>query len=56
MKRPSPIGQLVIFVIVLVALNVVFQILGIRLQFSIIGSIVLTVVLGLIGAVMNRKA
>jgi hypothetical protein len=46
MNRNSRVGQLVVFVIVLILLNVVFRVLGLRLQFSIIGSVVLTLVMG----------
>jgi hypothetical protein len=46
MNSRSPLGQIVVFVLVLVALNVVLQLFGAQLQINIIGSIVLTVVVG----------
>ena len=55
MNARSPFGQLVIFVLVLIALNVVAQLLGLQVRISIIGSIVLTLVVGGVMAVANRK-
>jgi hypothetical protein len=46
MKSRSPLGQLVVFVLVLVVLNVVLQLFGAQLQINIIGSIILTIVVG----------
>jgi hypothetical protein len=46
MNSRSPLGQIVVFVLVLVALNVVLQLFGAQLQINIIGSIILTVVVG----------
>ena len=42
------------FVLVLIVLNVVAQLLGFQLRINIIGSIVLTVVVGGIMALVNR--
>ncbi len=55
MNARSPFGQLVIFVLVLIALNVVAQLLGLQVRISIIGSIVLTLVVGGMMAMTNRK-
>lgn len=46
MNSRSPLGQIVVFVLVLVGLNVVLQLFGAQLQINIIGSIVLTIVVG----------
>ena len=46
MNARSPIAQLVVFVLVLIAINVVAQVLGLNIRISIIGSIVLTLILG----------
>jgi len=51
----SPLGQFVLFVLVLIALNVIAQLLGLRIRISIIGSIVLTLVVGGVMAVANRR-
>ncbi|MGI9616124.1 MAG: hypothetical protein ACR2QO_24635 [Acidimicrobiales bacterium] len=51
----SPLGQLVVFVLVLIVLNVVAQLLGLQIRISIIGSIVLTLVVGGIMALANRQ-
>jgi putative effector of murein hydrolase LrgA (UPF0299 family) len=51
----SPLGQLVVFVLVLIALNVIAQLLGLQIRISIIGSIVLTLVVGGVLAVANRR-
>jgi hypothetical protein len=48
-------GQLIVFVVVLIALNVVAQLLGLQVRISIIGSIVLTLAVGGIMALMNRQ-
>ena len=46
MNTRSPIAQLVVFVLVLIAINVVAQVLGLNIRISIIGSIVLTLIVG----------
>lgn len=46
MNSRSPLAQLAVFVLVLVALNVVLQLFGVQLRINIIGSIVLTIVVG----------
>jgi len=46
MNARSPIAQLVVFVLVLIAINVIAQVLGLNIRISIIGSIVLTLVVG----------
>jgi hypothetical protein len=48
-------GQLIVFIVVLIALNVVAQLLGLQVRISIIGSIVLTLVVGGIMALANRQ-
>jgi len=51
----SPLGQLLVFVLVLIALNVVAQLLGLQVRISIVGSIVLTLVVGGVMTVANRR-
>jgi putative effector of murein hydrolase LrgA (UPF0299 family) len=46
MNARSPVAQLVVFVLVLIAINVVAQVLGLNIRISIIGSIVLTLIVG----------
>lgn len=46
MNARSPIAQLIVFVLVLIAINVVAQVLGLNIRISIIGSIVLTLIVG----------
>ena len=55
MNARSPIGQLIVFVLVLIALNVVAQLLGLQVRISIVGSVVLTAVVGGIMAISNRR-
>ena len=51
----GPFGQLVIFVLVLIGINVVAQLLGLNIRISIIGSIVLTLIVGgIMGATRRR--
>lgn len=52
----SRLGQFVVFILVLIAINVVAQLLGLQVRISIIGSIVLTVVVGGIMAMTNRQS
>ena len=54
MNPRSPMAQLATFVVVLILLNVVFRVLGLQLQISIIGSLVLTVVVGAAMGIANR--
>jgi len=46
MNARSPIAQLIVFVLVLIAINVVAQVLGLNIRISVIGSIVLTLIVG----------
>ncbi|MGI9603860.1 MAG: hypothetical protein ACR2QE_18395 [Acidimicrobiales bacterium] len=54
MNRRSPLAQIGVFILVLIGLNVLFRVLGLQIQISIIGSLVLTVVVGGIMAATNR--
>ena len=54
MDRRSPLVQFAIFILILVLINIVAQVLGLNFRISIIGSIVLTVVVGGIMAALNR--
>lgn len=51
----SRLGQLAVFVLVLIAINVVAQLLGLQLRISIVGSIVLTLIVGGVMAMANRQ-
>ena len=51
----GPFGQLVIFVLVLIGINVVAQLLGLNIRISIIGSIVLTLIVGVIMGATRRR-
>jgi putative effector of murein hydrolase LrgA (UPF0299 family) len=55
MNARSPIAQLVVFVLVLIAINVVAQVLGLNIRISIIGSIVLTLIVGGVMALTRRS-
>ncbi len=55
MNTRSPFGQLVVFVLVLIAINVVAQLLGLNFRVSIIGSIVLTLILGVVMGATRRR-
>jgi putative effector of murein hydrolase LrgA (UPF0299 family) len=55
MNARSPIAQLAVFVLVLVAINVVAQVLGLNIRISIIGSIVLTLIVGGVMALTRRS-
>ena len=55
MNARSPIAQLAVFVLVLIMINVVAALLGLQLRISIIGSIVLTLVVGGVMALGNRR-
>jgi putative effector of murein hydrolase LrgA (UPF0299 family) len=50
----GPFGQFVIFILVLIGINVVAQLLGLNIRISIIGSIVLTLIVGLIMGATRR--
>lgn len=54
MNARSPFGQLIVFVLVLIVINVIAQLLGLQLRISIIGSIVLTLIVGGITALTRR--
>ncbi len=54
MNSRNPLGQLIVFVVTLVILNLVLQLFGARLQINIIGSIVLTIVVGGIMGLSRR--
>jgi len=54
MNARSPVAQLVVFVLVLIAINVVAQVLGLNIRISIIGSIVLTLIVGGVMALTRR--
>jgi len=51
----SSLAQLAVFVLVLIGINIVFAILGIQMRISIIGSIVLSLVVGGAMTAMNRR-
>ena len=53
-RRRGPLAALGVFVLVLIGLNVLFAVLGWQIRISIIGSIVLTLVVGGIMAATNR--
>jgi len=55
MNARSPIAQLVVFVLVLIAINVVAQVLGLNIRISIIGSIVLTLIVGGVMSLTRRS-
>jgi hypothetical protein len=54
-NRRSPFLQFLIFVGVLILINVVLALIGSPLRISIIGSIVLSVIVGGIMAMTNRR-
>ena len=53
-KSRGPLAAFGMFILVLIGLNILFQVLGWQIRISIIGSIVLTVVVGGIMAISNR--
>jgi len=55
MNARSPLGQLLVFILALVLINVVAQLLGLNFRVSIIGSVVLTLVFGLIMGASRRR-
>ena len=54
-NRRSPLAQLAVFIGILILINVVFAVLGINMRISIIGSIVLTLIVGGAMGAMNRR-
>lgn len=46
MNARSPFAQLIVFVLILIAINVIARVLGLNIRISIIGSIVLTLIVG----------
>ena len=50
----GPLAAFAVFILVLIGLNVLFSILGWQIRISIIGSIVLTLIVGGIMALTNR--
>ena len=55
MNRRGPLAQLAVFVLVLVVLNIVLAALGSPMRISIIGSIVLSIVVGGIMGAFGRR-
>jgi hypothetical protein len=55
MNTRGPFAQMLVFILVLIGINVVAQVLGLHIRISIIGSIVLTLVVGGIMAMTNRQ-
>jgi len=55
MNSRSPVVQLLVFIGVLIMINVVAQLLGLNFRISIIGSIVLTLILGLVFGATRRR-
>ena len=50
----GPLAALGVFILVLIGLNILFAVLGWQIRISIIGSIVLTLIVGGIMAMSNR--
>lgn len=55
MNARSPFAQLIVFILVLIAINVVAQVLGLNIRISIIGSIVLTLIVGGVMGLSRRS-
>lgn len=55
MNPRSPLAQLGVFVLLLIVLNIVLALLGSPVRISIIGSIVLSLVVGAIMGGLNRR-
>ncbi len=55
MNRRSPLAQFAVFVLVLVGINVVLAVIGSPMRISIIGSIVLSLLVGGAMTAMNRN-
>lgn len=55
MNRRSPFAQFAVFLLVLIGINVVLAIIGSPMRISIIGSIVLSLLVGGAMTAMNRR-
>jgi hypothetical protein len=55
MNRRSPFAQFAVFILVLVVINIALAIIGSPMRISIIGSVVLSIVVGGIMTAMNRR-
>ncbi len=55
MTRQSPLTQLLVFIAVIVAINLIAQLLGLPFRISIIGSIVASALVTLIMRGLNRR-
>lgn len=55
MNRRSPLAQFFAFILVLVVINIVLAVVGSPMRISIIGSVVLSVVVGGVMTAMNRR-
>lgn len=55
MNARSPLGQLLVFIAVLIGINVVAQLLGWNFRVSIIGSVVLTLILAVVMGATRRR-
>ena len=55
MNRRSPLAQFAVFVLILIGINVVLAIVGSPMRISIIGSIVLSLLVGGAMTAMNRR-
>ena len=55
MNRRSPLAQFAVFILILIVINIVLAIVGSPMRISIIGSVVLSIVVGGIMAAMNRR-
>lgn len=55
MNARSPFAQLIVFVLILIVINVVAQLLGLNFRISIIGSIVLTLIVGGVMGLTRRR-
>ncbi|MDH3705343.1 MAG: hypothetical protein OES57_04715 [Acidimicrobiia bacterium] len=53
-QRRGPWASLAVFVLVLIGINAVLGVLGVQIRISIIGSIILSVIVGGIMAASNR--
>jgi hypothetical protein len=55
MNRRSPLAQFAVFILILIVINIVLAIVGSPMRISIIGSIVLSIVVGGVMTAMNRR-
>ena len=55
MNRRSPLAQFAVFVGILILINIVLALFGSGLRISIIGSIVLTLIVGVAMGAANRR-